>query len=447
MKKLLLFIPALLFSMSGFSQGISFENGTWKEALEKAQQTGKPIFVEFFKTGSDSCDHMTKYVFSLESVGKAYNDKFICFRMDVEKAEYVEVAKKLEISTLPSYVFFNADGLPFCKSIGATNPKNFIAVSEQAMELKYNSETLSSLEKKYEAKKDDPVLLRSYIRKRSGIGLSNASLFDKYLLLIPEENRTSETVLDLYYLEGKNLRLNSIAYDNLKKNAAKINESLGNVDFLLFCGIKNTVNDAALTKDEQSLATAMSAYDELPKQARSMQKDELYMMYYEMTKDADNYMKFAASYCKNYLMKISDNEIREKNKASLQVVEDLIKSGTLPKSNDALITKTRNEAALSESNRIGNELNRLSLDAFNKTSDKDLLKSALKWSKRSIEILPDKPQFIDTNAKILYKLGKVKDALSKEEEAISKTPKDDIFQNRIEETIYKMKAGEKFWKN
>ena len=445
MRKLLFLIPALLYSILALSQGISFENGTWEETLKKAQQTGKPIFVEFFKTGSDSCDHMTKNVYVLESVGKAYNNKFICFRMDVQKDEYAKLAKKLEISKLPSFVFVNPDGMPLCISNGATSPGRFIAISEQAMELKYNSETLSSLEKKYEAKKDDPVLLRSYIRKRSGIGLSNASLFDKYLQLIPEESRTSETMLDLYYLEGKNLRINTPAYDNLKKNAAKINESLGNVDYMLFCSIKNTVNDAALTKDEQALATAMSAFDQFPEQARVMQKDELYMMYYDMTKDVDNYMKYAASYCKNYLLKISDAQIEKKNKESLQVVEDLIKAGSLPISNEALITRTRNEATLAESNKIGNELNRLSMEAFDKSTDKALLKSSLKWSKRSMEILPDEPRFIDTYAKLLYKLGNVNDALLMEDEAIKKTPKEDLFRYRIEETVYKMKNGEKFW--
>lgn len=446
MKKLIFLIPALLYSIIALSQGITFENGTWQDVLKKAQQTGKPIFVEFFKTGSDSCEHMTKNVYILESVSKAYNEKFICYRMDAEKAEYAQLAKKLEISILPTFVFFNPDGMPFCISSGATSPRKFIAISDQAMELKYNGETLSSLEKKYEAKKDDLILLRSYIRKRSGMGLSNASLFDKYLQLIPADSCASETVLDLYYLEGKNLRINSLAYENLKKNAKKINESLGNVDYLLFSGVKNSVNDAALTNDEQTLAAAMTAYDLLSDQAKIMQKDELYMMYYDMTKDVDNYMKYAANYCKDYLMKISDAQIDRKNKESLQVVEDLIKAGSLPKSNEALINKTRNEAALAESNRIGNELNRLSMEAFDKTSDKKILKSALKWSERAMEILPDRPQFIDTNAKLLYKLGKTKEALAMEEEATNKTPKEDLFRYRIEETVYKMKNNEKFWK-
>lgn len=48
MKKQLLIISMLLLSLLGFSQGIEFESGTWKEILEKAQRINKPIFVDVY---------------------------------------------------------------------------------------------------------------------------------------------------------------------------------------------------------------------------------------------------------------------------------------------------------------------------------------------------------------------------------------------------------------
>ena len=93
MKKLLLIIPALLFSMLGFSQGIEFEHGTWKEVLAKAQQTNKPIFVDVYTTWCGPCKMMDKDIFPLETVGKAYNAGFVCYHLDAEKGEGIEVAK------------------------------------------------------------------------------------------------------------------------------------------------------------------------------------------------------------------------------------------------------------------------------------------------------------------------------------------------------------------
>lgn len=287
MKKILFIIPAFLFSMFGFSQGITFENGTWKEVLKKAQQINKPIFVEYYTTESDSCKQMAMQIFPLESVGKVYNGSFICYQIDAEKGEGVEMAKNFGVKSYPTYIFFNPDGTPFCASSKAMSAKNFIDVSDKALQIMFDLKSMDVLEKEYAEKKDDPTFLKYYIKKRSSLGLSNAFLFDEYLKLIPEEERTSQTVLDLYSKEGQYIRVNTFAFENLQKNSSKINETLGTANFLLYTGIKNTIDDAAASKDEQLLATAMSAYDQLNQQDLPMLKDELYMVYYGQTVEID----------------------------------------------------------------------------------------------------------------------------------------------------------------
>lgn len=433
--------------MFGFSQGITFEQGTWKEVLKKAQQINKPIFVEFYTTKSDSCKLMAMQIFPIESVGKVYNENFICYQIDAGKREGAEMAKQIAVTYFPTYIFFNPDGTPFCKSLKAMSATNFIGLSDKAMEMMYDLKPMDVLEKEYAVKKDDPTFLKYYIKKRSSIGLSNAFLFDKYLKLISEKERTSQTVMDLYSKEGQFLRVNSIAFENLQKNSLKINEALGNVNFLLYSGIKNSIDDAAASKDEQLLATTMSVYDQLRQQDLPILKDELYMVYYGQTGETDKYFKYATNYCDDHLMKISDATIEEKGKANAKDVEQMIKSGALPMTDTTLLVKMRSQAVHSESYRISNELNRISREAFEKTSDNKVLKNALKWTERSIKLSPDNAQILDTNANLLYKLGKNKNAIAKEENALNKTSKEDVTRNRIEETLYKMKAGEKTWKD
>jgi thioredoxin-related protein len=447
MKKILFIIPAFLLSMYGFSQGINFEHGTWQEILDKANQVNKPIFVEFYSTESDSCKLMDTQVFSNRSVGAVYNENFISYQIDAEKGEGIEMAKKYGLIAFPTYIFFNSEGEPFCASSKLMPAGSLINVSNKALQIMYDSKPLDEYEKEYAEKKDNPGFLKQYINKRSSLGLSNAFLFDPYLKLLPEEERTSLTVVNLYKNEAQYLRINSLAFENLQKNGSKINEILGTVNFLLFDGIKNSINDAAALKDEQTLASAMLAYDQLPQQDLPMLKDELYMMYYEQTGETDKYMEYACNYCSDHLMKISDAAIKEKNEASVQVVEQMIKAGSLPTSDSGLIAKMKDQAANSESNKVSNKLNKLSIDALEKTSDKKVLNKALKWSERSMEIVPGNTQFMDTYAKLLYKLGKDKVAIAKEEEVYNKIPKEDIFRNRVEETLFKMKAGEKIWKN
>jgi thioredoxin-related protein len=447
MKKILFIIPVFLFSMYGFSQGINFEHGFWKEILGKANQVNKPIFVEFYTKESDSCKLMDVQVFSNKSVGAVYNENFVSYQIDVEKGEGIEMAKKYGVRTFPTYIFFNMNGEPFCASSKVMPADNLIDVSNKALQIMYDSKPLDDYEKDYDKKKDNPDFLKQYINKRSSLGLSNAIIFDQYLKLLPEEERTSLTVVNLYKNEGQYLRINSLAFKNLQKNGPKINEILGTVNLLIFNGIKNSINDAAVLKDKQTLASAMAAYDQLSQKDLPMLKDELYMMYYGQTGETTKYMEYACNHCRNYLMKISDAAIKEKNDTSVQVVEQMIKAGSLPTSDSILIAKLKDQAANSESNKVGNKLNNLSIDALEKTSVKKVLKKALKWSKRSMEIVPDNTQFMDTYAKLLYKLGKDKVAIAKEEEVYNKIPKEDIFRNRVEETLFKMKAGEKIWKD
>ena len=94
---------------------------------------------------------------------------------------------------------------------------------------------------------------------------------------------------------------------------------------------------------------------------------------------------------------------------------------------------------------MSEKLNNISWKVFEEVSDKAMLQNALAWSKRSLELTPQNAGWMDTYANILYKLGQKEEAIAKEEEALSIIDKKDA--SGYEETIRKMKAGEKTWKN
>src|SRR5665647_1609663 len=129
MKKYLLIISTLFLSALGFSQGIEFERGTWKEVLEKAKQTNKPIFIDVYTSWCGPCKKMSKEIFPLVEVGKVYNANFVCYQIDAEKGEGIEIAKKYEVRSFPTYLFIKADGSLFSRSLGSMGDKAFIAVS------------------------------------------------------------------------------------------------------------------------------------------------------------------------------------------------------------------------------------------------------------------------------------------------------------------------------
>jgi thioredoxin-related protein len=447
MKKLLLIIPALLFSILTFSQGIVFEHGTWKEVLAKAQQTNKPIFVDVFTTWCGPCKEMSKEIFPLETVGKVYNENFICYQIDAEKGEGIELAKKYAVKAYPTYLFIKGDGAQIYRSLGSMPAKNFIEVAKTAITEMNDPKPLAVWEKEYAEKKNDPKFILDYIGKRSKSGLSNTLLFDEYLMLLPEEERYSATVGKLYSKEGPDMRVNSFAYTNFLKNHKKLFMGVGNT--FLINGVMNTPNDAAKTKNEQLLATAIAAYDSLPKYFVTIQKDEVYMKYYATTGETDKYLKYTINFGNNRLMKIKVDSINHYDKSQVPAFEKLLKSGIGPiaKLDSTDQVQLRSTLAHMEANKYGQSLNQIAWDLFKKATDKIALQNALIWSKRSLEFAPNNAAYLDTYANLFYKLGQKQEAITNEKEALRLADKKDVETYKgMEETLRKMNAGEKTWK-
>jgi thiol-disulfide isomerase/thioredoxin len=446
MKKLLLIIPALLFSMLGFSQGIEFEHGTMSEVLEKAAQTNKPIFVDVYTTWCGPCKMMDKDIFPLDAVGKVYNTGFICYHIDAEKGEGILFAKKYEVRAFPTYLFIKADGTLFFRSLGSMEAKAFIEVSNNALTEFNDPKSLPVWEKEYVDKKNDPKFLVDYMDKRSKLGMPNATLFDQYLKLIPEKERTSEIVVKLYLKTAESLKVNSFAYTNLKKNKNMVFGNLSGLQ-LLYLGISNSVSEAAKSKNELLLTQAMSAYDQLPKGVSAFgRKDELYMQYFQRTGETDKYVKYASALGNNHLMKITDDTIASRDKVGAQLLEKRISKGELIKLDTAQIARYRAYTVHAERDRISQALNNIAWTLFENVLDKKALQDALLWSKRSRELSPDNSGYLDTYANLLYKLGRKEEAIESEKEALGYDAKANKQPNAtMVEVLRKMIAGEKTW--
>nr|WP_320057461.1 thioredoxin family protein [uncultured Bacteroides sp.] len=446
MKKQLLIISMLLFSLLGFSQGIEFESGTWKEILEKAQRINKPIFVDVYTSWCAPCKTMSKNIFPLTEVGKAYNANFICYQLDAEKGEGIEIADKYEVKAFPAYLFIKADGALFYNALGSMDANNFIALSNKALAEMNDPKPITVWEKEYATRKSDPKFILDYMNKRSMLRMSNTKLFDEYLKLIPEEELTSDIIVKMYTEEGKLMTVNSFAFENLLKYKEKyFGKLFGYVQIYLLAGVMNSVRDAAKSKNEQLLTAAMKVYDQLPNISFISQKDEIYMEYYQRTGETDNYLKHATNFGNNYLMKISPDSINEKDRIFAQRIEKEINSGALVGLDSAQIAHLKEISAHAERNKISENLNNIAWKVFEMVSDKRILSNALSWSKRSLEIYPNNAFWLDTYANLLYKLGQSEEAIAKEEEALRHSSKNDT--KGFEETLRKMKAKEKTWKN
>jgi len=91
----------------------------------------------------------------------------------------------------------------------------------------------------------------------------------------------------------------------------------------------------------------------------------------------------------------------------------------------------------------GMALNNMAWATFLSCSDPAILNKAIEWSKYSMDETPNNYANIDTYANILYKLGRVKEAIEWEKKALALTP--EFRKQEILKNLSKMEKGIKTW--
>ncbi len=112
-------------------KGIEFDQLTFAELLKKAKDEGKLVFIDCYTSWCGPCRAMANSVFPKEEVGNYFNTRFINAKMDMEKGEGKEVAKKYKINAFPTLLFLDSDGNLIERLIGYKSPEALLkAVSD-----------------------------------------------------------------------------------------------------------------------------------------------------------------------------------------------------------------------------------------------------------------------------------------------------------------------------
>lgn len=97
------------------------------EALAKAKQEEKLVFVDFYATWCGPCKQMAEKIFTDEEVGKYMNEHFVCMQIDVEKVGWQkETAEKFSVTVLPTLIFFKGDASVVSRLAGARDNADFL---------------------------------------------------------------------------------------------------------------------------------------------------------------------------------------------------------------------------------------------------------------------------------------------------------------------------------
>ena len=411
MKKVAILVLVLLASVVAAAQGIAFETGSWSDVLAKAKETGKPVFVDVYTTWCGPCKMMSKDVFPREDVGTFYNANFVCYKLDAEAGEGVTVAKQYNVRGYPTYLFVRSDGTVFYRFMGSTAAENFLRMTQTALDEFKDPKTLAVWDSEYPTHQTDTAFLRAYISKRNRLEIPAVDLLEAYIKLLSEADRSSKDLAKLYLDQYDDLRIGTFAFDHLVANPSIFyGMYLTYFPSFLESIVQNSVRAAAKAKDLNQLEAAIATGKKIAALGSNLSTDDIYLSYYRMSGDQKNYMHQLFLKCdKEVAMTFTDSI--QKNKQPV----------------------------------IANDLNENAWQLYLSFNNKDTLQQALRWSKRAIELAPDSYSYLDTQACLLYKIGKQKQGIALEEKAVAMIPKTSADYEKYAAVVRRMKAGEKIW--
>ena len=89
---------------------IHFLRGPLAEATTKAEAQKKPVMIDFITDWCRWCDTLDARTYSDADVASFVNDRLVAIKIDAEKGEGIDIARKYGVNAYPTIVFIKPDG-------------------------------------------------------------------------------------------------------------------------------------------------------------------------------------------------------------------------------------------------------------------------------------------------------------------------------------------------
>ena len=337
MKKILTAFLIILSVLSFAQEGIKFETSDFKTILAKAKKENKLIFLDAYTTWCGPCKLMAKNIFTLKSVGDHYNANFVNAKIDMEKGEGIDIAKKYDVKVFPTYLFIDGNGELVHRTVGYVPEKEFIQFAKDASD---PSKRVAALKERFEKGEKDPEFLKNLVNLTAFTEADYAGkVFEQYITAKANTPLAADD-MQMLFMTLKNSE--SPAYKIFKDKKA---------DLLKFMPEKSY---EATDKSLKINTVIKKAYNEESK-----------------TYDENKFIEGT----KDFLTK--DEAVKYLSK---------IKAGKALKDKDiATYEKLTLETYKDYTNFNSNELNSIAWNFFENVTNKSSLETALKWAQESVK--------------------------------------------------------------
>lgn len=393
MKKITILFGILLMVGSTFAQSIEFSKKSWEKVVAEAKSSNKNVFVDAYTTWCAPCKKMEKYVFTKPEVGTFYNEHFISVKMDMEKGQGPDFAKKYGVKAFPTFLYFSSEGELLHRVVGFKDANEFIEVGETALNPKLR---LGTMTEKYLQGERSPVFLKNYAYASKAAGdYKYRDIAEKYLAT-QNEWSTPENIQFIYdFTESTRSR----HFNYMIENRPLFEKQLGSGN--VFNKVQSIVQgrlDLIMNQKSQNaeeLKSVNQLFEKVYKQEAVVKYAAFRMTYYRTQGNRDGFAEAAVDYVEN-VKNITADELNSIARTFAEVIED-----------------------------------------------KYMLEKAISWAKRAIEM-----ENVYTNhytlAALYYKLGKAGKAKKAAKKAIKIAAKNGEDAKVVEDLLKQIKSGKKF---
>ncbi len=114
--------------------GIQFFHGSWEEALKKAEDEKKMIFLDAYAAWCGPCKMMAATSFKDKAVGEYFNENFINFKMDMEKdGNGPRLSAKFSVIAYPTLYFVDNEEVIIHTTMGMKDAAQLIEFGKTAI--------------------------------------------------------------------------------------------------------------------------------------------------------------------------------------------------------------------------------------------------------------------------------------------------------------------------
>lgn len=418
MKKLFILLSFAIVPFCSFSQKLAFDTtSSWSTLLVRAKEMKRLIYIDFYTSWCGACKVMDKEVYPDLEVGKKFNSTFVNVKVDAEKGEGVDLAKKYNIMFYPSSVFINPqDESVVFISTGYMTPKEFLEKADTAMigDVKGH---FSEMEKDFQKGRRDFDFLMNYFNEKYLYAQNVSQAVDAFTMTYSMDTFFSRKYRQLSHLrldiDSKTLGevVNRIAngrYVESSKYAVKPGS-----DSIVFHYIRPffkelldrsfdvAIEKAKENKNEAHLNTVISYFDKIALSGVQTIRDKKYysMRFYRHGDDVPKLIDYTTYYLTKVILPNIDK--------GLEMDSFYNKQRSYPRKIGDFTQK--NIAELYGSVKAYTDF----------VSDATALDAAEKWAEKLVA-LDDSKKNLTLYAALLRKKGKFNEALIIEKRAIDK---------------------------